>query len=172
MKRIIFFTLLLGFACASVYARDIGFMGISIGMTREQVLSYTDEKKIIEVPKNKDVEFFPVEERKILTLSVRPEIPQMYLQFYNEKLYAITVIFDEKYLDYFALAGSLAEKYGGYTALSPSWRKWEFEGVEIKVEKPAVVKYIALKEFLEVTDFKKDEGYTASERRKMFLDGL
>jgi hypothetical protein len=160
MKRIIYIALLLGFACAPAYARDIGFMGISIGMTREQVLNYADEKKIIEVPKNKDVEFF------------RPEIPQMYLQFYNEKLYAITVIFDEKYLDYFALAGSLAEKYGGYAALSPSWRKWEFEGVEIKVEKPAVVKYIALKEFLEVTDFKKDEGYTASERRKMFLDGL
>ena len=118
--------------------------GSALGMTREQVLSYADEKKIIEVPKDKDVEFFPVEERKILTLSVRRNPPDVPPGSTIEKLYAITVIFDEKYLDYFALAGSLAEKYGGYAALSPSWRKWEFEGVEIEVAKPAVVKYIAL----------------------------
>ena len=28
MKRIIYITLLLGFACAPAYARDIGFMGV------------------------------------------------------------------------------------------------------------------------------------------------
>jgi hypothetical protein len=151
---------------------DVGFMGIRIGMTREEVLSFADERKIIEVPKNRDVEFFPVEERKILTLSIRPEIPQMYLQFHGEKLYAVTVTFDEKYIDFYVLASELEKKYGPYTSLTPVWRRWEIDGVEVKLEKPAVVKYIAIKEFLEVTDFKKPEGYQGSERRKLLLDGL
>jgi hypothetical protein len=153
-------------------AAEVGYMGIRIGMTREEVLGFADERKIIEVPKNRDVEFFPVEDRKILTLSIRPEIPQMYLQFYGEKLYAITVTFDEKYIDFYALASELQKKYGPYTSLTPLWRSWEVEGVEVKLEKPAVVKYIALREFLEVTGFEKPEGYKGSERRKMLLDGL
>ena len=153
-------------------AADVGYMGIRIGMTREEVLSFADEREIIEVPKNRDVEFFPVEERKILTLSIRPEIPQMYLQFYNEKLYAITLTFDEKYIDFYTLASELEKKYGSYTSLTPLWRSWEKDGVEVKLEKPAVVKYIALKEFLEVTGFKKPEEYRGSERRKALLDGL
>ncbi len=161
--------LLAGF---QVQASDVGYMGIRIGMTRDEVLGYADERSIIEVPRNRDVEFFPVEDRKILTLSIRPEIPQMYLQFYDEKLYAITVTFDEKYIDFYTLAAELQRKYGPYTSLTPLWRSWEAEGVEVKLEKPAVVKYIALEEFLAITGFKKPEGYRGSERRRLLLDGL
>ena len=153
-------------------ASDVGYMGIRIGMTRDEVLGFADERSIIEVPKNRDVEFFPVEDRKILTLSIRPEIPQMYLQFHGETLYAITVTFDEKYIDFYTLASELQRRYGPYTSLTPLWRSWEVDGVEVKLEKPAVVKYIALEEFLAVTGFKKPEGYLGSERRRLLLDGL
>jgi len=149
-----------------------GFMGIRIGMSRGEVLSYADSSGLIEVPKNKDVEFFPVEERKILTLSIKPEVPHIYLQFYGDTLYAITVIFDEKYVDYFALARSLASKYGRFAGLTPTSRRWEREGVEIKLEKPAVVKYIALKEFLEVTGFTGQKALPGQERKKLLLEGL
>ena len=161
--------LLLG---AGAQASEVGYMGIRIGMTRDEVLGFADERSIIEVPKNRDVEFFPVEDRKILTLSIRPEIPQMYLQFHGDKLYAITVTFDEKYIDFYELASALEGKYGPYASLTPLWRSWEVDGVEVKLEKPAVVKYIALDEFLAVTGFKKPEGYQGSERRKALLDGL
>jgi hypothetical protein len=153
-------------------AADVGYMGIRIGMTRAEVLGFADERGIIEVPKSRDVEFFPVEERKILTLSIRPEIPQMYLQFQDDRLYAITVTFDEKYIDFYALAAELEKKYGPYSSLAPLWRRWEIDGVEVRLEKPAVVKYIALEEFLKATGFSKPEGYRGSERRKTLLDGL
>jgi hypothetical protein len=153
-------------------ANDIGFMGINIGMTRSEVLEAAEHTPMIEVPKNRDVELFPVEERKILTLSIKPEVPFMYLQFFNEKLYAITVIFDERYVDYFSLCDALQKKYGSYTTLSPSWRQWNLEGIIIKVEKPAVVKYIALEEFLRETDFKSRSSAEKEQRKVLLLDAL
>jgi hypothetical protein len=169
MKKVLLLLILL-FTSVHLYALDIGFMGITLGMTRDEVLEFADNKDLIKVPKNRDVEFFPVENRKILTLSIEPEVPHIYLQFYNEKLYAITVVFDEDAVDFFTLARTLEEKYGPYTTLTPTWRKWKTGGSEIKVEKPAVVKYIAMEEFLEVTDFSIDEP--VDDRKTMLLEGL
>ena len=154
------------------YAVDVGFMGIYIGMTRDEVLHYADKNNLIHVPKNRDVELFPVEQRKILTLSVNPEIPYMYLQFYNNKLYAITVFFNEKYVDYYTLCEKIEKKYGNYYDLSPEWRKWKVDNIEIRAEKPSVVKYIALKEFLEVTNFKKKQNLPEAKRVEILLNGL
>ena len=168
LSFIVFFVLVIR-VC---YASNIGFMGINIGMTRDEVLKYSDKNNLIHVPKNRDVELFPVEQRKILTLSVNPEIPYIYLQFYNNKLYAITVIFNEKYVDYYKLCNRLEKKYGKYIDLSPNWRKWKIDKIEIKVEKPAVVKYIALEEFLKVTNFKKSRNLTEKKRLGILLNGL
>ena len=153
-------------------AQETGFMGINIGMSREEVLRYAEEHTEFKVPKNRDVEFFPVEERKILTLSMEPEVPHVYLQFYNDKLYAITVIFDDKYVDYYTICNKMQEKYGKYSYLDPDVRKWEVNGVEIRVEKPAVVKYIALEEFLKVTGFVPPRYGVPGERIKKLLEGL
>ena len=150
----------------------MGFMGIYIGMSREDVLGYAESQTDFKVPKNRDVEFFPVEERKILTLSMEPEIPHIYLQFYNDRLYAITVIFDQMYVNYFTLCKKVEEKYGKYMYLEPDMRKWEINGVEIRVEKPATVKYIALEDFLKVTGFVPPRYASPSERVKTLLDGL
>jgi hypothetical protein len=103
----------------SLFAEEFGFMGINILMTREQVLEKASANQMIEVPKNRDVDFFPVEERKILTLSIKPEVPFIYLQFFDELLYAITVIFDEKYVDFLTLNDAMEQKYGEYTLLTP-----------------------------------------------------
>jgi hypothetical protein len=171
MKRILFLLIFL-LVAHSLLCEEIGFMGINIGMSRDEVLSYADANDLLHVPKNRDVEFFPVEERKILTLSIEPEIPYMYLQFHAETLYAITVIFNERSIDYLTLAERLEEKYGPVQELTPRWRKWTVGEVDIKVEMPAVVKYIALKEFLEVTGFKREKEMSGGERRKVLLDGL
>lgn len=167
-KGVLVFIFVLSTVC--LHAQDIGFMEITLGMTRDEVLEFADEKELIKVPKNRDVEFFPVENRKILTLSIEPEVPHMYLQFYNEKLYAITVVFDERAIDFLTLARTLEEKYGPYTELTPNWRKWKNGGSEIRVEKPAVVKYIALEEFLEVTNFRSEKP--VGDRKTLLLEGL
>jgi hypothetical protein len=153
-----------------LFAQDVGFMNIKIGMSRDEALKAGEENEIIEVPKNRDVDFFPVEERKILTFSAKPDVPYIYLQFFNDTLYSITVIFDEKYIDYYALARQMEQKYGHYQSMSPEWREWRIDSVLIKVEKPSTVKYIALEEFLKAVDFKR--GERSSERRNKLLEGL
>ncbi|MFW6138249.1 MAG: hypothetical protein ACOC7U_03655 [Spirochaetota bacterium] len=172
--RIIGF-LLVGFFCLAdvpdVLAQQPGFMGIHIGMTRQRVLEVAEENNLIHVPRNRDVEFFPVEDRKILTFSVKPEIPFMYLQFYDERLYSLTLVFDEKKIDYLTLAGSLQEKYGEYDALEPSWRRWRRDDIIIKVEKPAVVKYVALGPLLEASGFEKKTPQE-QKRKQLILQNL
>lgn len=160
------------FTAVSLMAQDTGFMGLNIGMSRDAVMEAAERNDLILVPRNRDVDFFPVEEREILTLSIRPEIPFMYLQFFDDTLYALTIIFDERHVDYFTLSRALEEKYGPCDALTPRWRVWSLESVTVKVEKPAVVKYIALEEFLGVTDFSGDVPLYDEERRKTLLDGL
>lgn len=148
---------------------SIGFMGLALGMSREQVLAAADASDLIQAPRKRDVEFFPIENRQILTLSVRPEIPFIYLQFFDDVLYAITVIFDDAYIDYLTLASSLGRRYGAWTRLQPDSRLWRVDQVTIRVEKPAVVKYIALEDFLKAADFSREE---TGLRRQRLLEGL
>ena len=84
-----------------------------------------------------------------ITLSAKPDIPYIYLQFFNDILYSITIIFDERYIDYYALTRQMESKYGQYHSMNPVWREWRIDDVLIKVEKPSTVKYIALEKFLE-----------------------
>jgi hypothetical protein len=154
------------------FSGPVGFLGLHIGMTREQVLSAADSNELIEVPRNRDVDFFPVEERKILTLSVEPYVPFIYLQFFDEVLYSITVIFDEKYMDYYTLSEALADRYGAYSSLTPQWRRWSLDRVTVKVEKPAVVKYIALEDFLEAASFDGRLDPPDMDMRRALLEGL
>ncbi len=171
MKHGIMVLLLFVIGPTLITAQETGFMGLNIGMTREQVVEAAEKNDLITVPKNRDVEFFPVEQRKILTFSVKPEVPFIYLQFFDNVLYAMTVIFDEKYVDYYTIVKRLEDKYGPHTALSPQWREWRLDGVTVKAEKPAVVKYIALEEFLKATS-SGQEGRAGDERRETLLDGL
>ena len=171
VKSIVLIIILI-FVSSALFAQEAGFMGINIGMSREEVLNFADDDNLIKVPKNRDVEFFPVEDRKILSFSVLPEIPHMYLQFYDDKLYAITVIFNENHIDYFTLIDVVESKYGPYSELVPEWRKWQIGEFEIRVEKPAVVKYIALEEFIEAAGFESRKGTNGKERREAILEGL
>jgi hypothetical protein len=150
---------------------EMGFFGISIGMTRSEVIRKAEETDIILVPKNRDVEFFPVEDRKILTLSIEPEVPFIYCQFYDDILLALTAVFDERYIDYYALAAEMEKNYGGHVRITPSWREWEVDGTLIKVEKPAVVKYMDLEELVKRAAFK-PEVPPEKARRDRILQGL
>lgn len=155
----------------SLFAEDVGFMGMHIGMSREKVIAAAEAQPVLTVPRNRDVDFFPIEEREIMTFSARPEVPFIYLQFYDDILFSITVIFDEHLVDYFTLARRLEEKYGPYTSLEPGWRMWDRGDVTIKVEKPAVVKYIALERLIEAAGF--DPNQTAvNPARDELLRGL
>jgi hypothetical protein len=156
----------------SLAAEKVGYLGIHIGMSRDEVLLTAEANALITVPKNRDVDFFPIEEREIITLSVKPEIPFIYLQFFDDVLYAITVIFDERYMDYHTLSSALAERYGEYSSLTPQWRQWRLERVTVKVEKPAVVKYIALHELLRAASFEGKVSEFDMEKRQTLLNGL
>jgi len=156
----------------SIWAQEIGFMGMHLGMSRSEVIEKAESNDLIEVPKSRDVEFFPVEEREILALSITPEAPHIYLQFYDDILLSLTIVFDEQQIDYYTLIDRMEEKYGEHQRVTPSWREWEFEGALIKVEKPAVVKYMALEELVERAALKRQEAPTSNERKAALLEGL
>ena len=152
-------------------AEGKGFFGIRIGMTRSEVIQKAEETDIILVPKNRDVEFFPVENRKILTLSIEPEVPFIYCQFYDDILLSLTAVFDERHIDYYALTLEMENRYGGHDRITPSWREWEVDGTLIKVEKPAVVKYMDLTELIARAAFE-PEVPVEKERKERILQGL
>jgi hypothetical protein len=161
------------FLLPAVTARceEKGFFGIRLGMTRSEVIQKAEETDIILVPKNRDVEFFPVEDRKILTLSIEPEVPFIYCQFYDDILLALTAVFDEHHIDYYTLTAEMENRYGGHDRITPSWREWEVDGTLIKVEKPAVVKYMDLEELVARAAFEPEVPVDKA-RRDRILKGL
>ena len=163
--------LLLLFPAAATRAEEMGFFGIQTGMTRSEVIQKAEETDIILVPKNRDVEFFPVEDRKILTLSIEPEVPFIYCQFYDDILLALTAVFNERHIDYYTLTVEMETRYGSHDRITPSWREWEVDGTLIKVEKPAVVKYMALTELVERAGFE-PEAPSGEGRRERILQNL
>ncbi len=156
---------------AAARGEEKGFFGIRLGMTRSEVIQKAEETDIILVPKNRDVEFFPVEDRKILTLSIEPEIPFIYCQFYDDILLALTAVFDERHIDYYTLTAEMENRYGGHNRITPYWREWEVDGTLIKVEKPAVVKYMDLEELVARAAFE-PEVPAEKERKERILQGL
>ena len=159
-------------APGALLAQDVGFLGMNIGMTRSDIIRVAEDSALLEVPKDRDVEFFPVEDRKILTFSVKPEIPYIYLQFYDELLLALTVVFDERHIDYYTLVKRMEEKYGTHVRMTPQWRVWEVGTVLIQVEKPAVVKYMALEELVERAGFERPGKTAMDTKKEALLDGL
>lgn len=70
-----------------------------------------------------------------------------FFQFKDDKLYSITILFNQELLDHFSIFTTLSDKYGNPQYLNPEKSVWESENTSLVLERPLQIKYLDRKIF-------------------------
>ncbi len=154
-----------------------GYGGVKLGM------SLSDAKKALR--KNtefgyhgeRDVSLLPGENRILIeTDAVAGHeysfLERCWFQFYNDKLYIITININRERMDHFSIFDALCKKYGEPISLSPEKSVWESDSCTMSLERPLTLKYVDKETFklLQNKSFVSPSGTEIT--REMFLDSL
>ncbi len=147
-----------------------GFMNLKLGLNMEQLEEALDENSYFDYRGKPDVDMRMMKERSLIECSGFSYIKKGYFQFYKEKLIVITIIIDEKELDYYSFYTKLEKKYGKPDHLNPDGVYWENENTAVALEKPLSVKYTDLKSFDEIKDKFASEKSKQKKLKEEFVD--
>jgi hypothetical protein len=120
------------------------------------------------------VSLLPVPNRTLIETSgaVYSFFDRCFFQFYEEKLYIITINLDREKTDHYAIFSSLCAKYGDPASLSPEKSVWQNDAVIMTLERPLTLKYVDVAVFRSLLD-ESAVGASADEfTRTQFLEGL
>lgn len=174
MKKLLsIFAILL---CAYCYALPTGYADLTLGMSVDSAKDALKNNSDFGYRGDRDVSLLPGDNRTLIAAdSSRQEysfLDTTYLQFYDEKLYVITIKLKPSKLDYYTVFATLNDKYGEPSSFSPTGAVWQDDSVIFSLEKPLSLKYIDAKVF---NDLQEKSGVTQSEQEKstqQFLDSL
>ena len=151
------------------------YKGISLGMT-------LDETKIalIQTPEfgyngDRDVSLVPGDNQILIETDTTnnlgsPFLTQCWFQFYNEKLYIMTINLNKNKIDYYSMFTTLTKKYGEPTTLDPQKTVWESDDIILILEKPLSVKYIDKKTYEELKNYTNVQISAEEYTRELFLE--
>lgn len=179
MKKILFAALALFFLnslCAEKKVAD-GYGGVALGMSVEQVKKALKDNSDFGYHGDRDVSLLPGENRVLIETDATAFagfsfLERCWFQFYNDRLYIITINVNREKMDHFSIFDSLCKKYGAPDSVSPEKSVWNGENVTMSLERPLTLKYVDRKTF-ESLQKKSLVGPDGTEiTREMFLEGL
>ena len=97
-------------------------------------------------------------------------IQQASFQFVENGLFTITLILNRTRIGYYTMYSTLQQKYGEPDRLSPDKAVWENEQVQLALERPLRVKYIAMPVLQELRRRKKKKKSLERLNRERFLE--
>ena len=99
-------------------------------------------------------------------------LERCWFQFYNDKLYVITININKEKMDHYSIFNSLCKKYGNPDSVSPEKSVWANENISMSLERPLTLKYIDIKTFTELQNNSLVKPSGKEITREMFLDSL
>lgn len=154
-----------------------GYAGVELGMTFEQVKKALRDNLDFGYRGERDVSLLPGENRILIetdtsTFAGFSYLDRCWFQFYNEKLYIITININREKMDHFSIFDSLCKKYGTPQSVSPEKSVWQSKTVTMSLERPLTLKYVDQKVFDELQNKSKVSPSGTEQTREMFLKGL
>lgn len=152
LKACIFFALFLVLAtCAASFSlqKEFLFLGLKLGMTESEVTNVLSQGTLLKIDESRFFGKINDAVPFIIKADYYPFIDSLYVQFYNDAAYGITIQFDPGYFDFLSISEKLQEKYGPPAVLSSKLAEWEDNpsnsggsnaGVELRLEYPSTVK--------------------------------
>ena len=151
-------------------AAPVGFRGLELGMDVEVIKEKLTEDLYFNYRGEPDVSFLPHSQDFVIECEGFSFIKRAFFQFFEKKLYIMTVVLDTSRLDHYTLFTRLVDKYGEFTSLSPSKVVWEYESVLLSLERPLSVRYIDTRVFEGIKEAGQEVEDLRSVSRERFLE--
>lgn len=154
-----------------------GYGGVNLGMTVDETKDTLKKNSNFGYNGDRDVSLLPGENRILIETDARDFarwsfLEQCWFQFFEDKLYIITLNLNKKKVDYYSVYSSLCKKYGEPVEFSPERAVWKNDTVQFSLERPLALKYIQLETFNSLIDESRVEKTASEKLREDFLDSL
>lgn len=180
MTRRFFICVLFAFsAIFSSFAQSLpeGYASVRLGMSVEQVKKELKNDPQFGYRGDRDVSMLPGQDKVLIETDTSRTNPLSYLdrcwfQFYDGKLYIITININKDKMDHYSVFSTLCKKYGNPQTLNPEKSEWKDGRVMMSLERPLALKYTDQKVFEELQNKAKVQETIEEERKEDFLNSL
>ncbi len=119
-----------------------GFMSITLGMDINSVKEELKENSYFNYRGDPDVSMLMTRNQQLIECSGFSFIEKAYFQFYEGKLFIITLVLNKDRIDYYTMYISFEKKYNKAARIDPKGAYWENSQVNLSLEKPLTIKYM------------------------------
>ncbi len=149
-----------------------GYGGIELGMDIDTVKQNLLSNPDFNYRGDPDVTMLPQGKSRVIDCDGTFFIDRAYFQFSEDRLYLITLVLDEEYIDHYSVYSALCGKYGDPSSLNPSRTLWQNDKLSISLERPLSIKYTDLEVFRRIVDSSNAETSLQQQLRQDFLDSF
>lgn len=154
-----------------------GYAGVSLGMSLDAAKQALKRDPQFGYRGDRDVSLLPGDSRILIETDTSITAPhsfldRCYFQFYDEKLYIITINLRQDKVDHYSVFSSLCKKYGNPVSLNPQKSEWRNDSVIMTLERPLTIKYTDRAVFESLVDQSLVEKTGREKNTERFLDGL
>ncbi|HBG65781.1 MAG TPA: hypothetical protein DDW78_04860 [Treponema sp.] len=166
-----------GSSGSSAQALPGGFGAVKLGMSVDDVKEMLKQDSRFGYRGDRDVSLLPGDNRVLIETDTSRTAPYSYLdrcwfQFYEDKLYTITINMNRDKLDHYSVFSTLCEKYGNPVSLNPDKAEWRDGSVIIDLERPLALKYTDRAVFEKLQADAMVDKTAGEKSRENFLEGL
>lgn len=181
IRRLLFLISIFALFSFSAFSKEKkiphGYGGVELGMTLEETKKALRSNTDFGYHGDRDVSLLPGENRVLIETDALGGhefsfLDRCWFQFFNDKLYIITINLNRERMDHFSIFDTLCKKYGNPVSVSPEKSLWEDENFSMSLEKPLTLKYVDKKTFESLMNKKKVGPSGREITREMFLEGL
>ena len=153
------------------------FGNVKLGMSVDDVKSMLMKDSQFGYRGDKDVSLMAGENRTLIETDSARYAPYSFLdrcwfQFYEDKLYIMTINMNQEKLDHYSVFSQLCEKYGTPTSLNPDKSEWVSDTVIVALERPLSIKYTDRVVMEKIQNASFVEKTAKEKNREQFLEGL
>ena len=148
---------------------DWGFGPLRLGMSSAEVKAALEESPDFSYRQFTE-SMLPYTDLPVFECKGTKFIDRAVFQFYEDRLYSMTIFFNRRKLDFYTLFTTLTEKCGVHSQLSPERIVWENGTVRQTLTKPLTLAFLDVAvhdELLGRSEVRKDEEFFAKQE---FLD--
>lgn len=154
-----------------------GYAGVKLGMSLDDAKAALKRDAQFGYRGDRDVSLLPGNARMLIETDTSITAPysfldRCYFQFYDEKLYIITINLRQDKVDHYSVFSSLCKKYGNPTSLNPQKSEWKSDNVIMTLERPLTIKYTDRAVFESLIDQSLVNKTVREQNTESFLEGL
>ncbi|MGL5956858.1 MAG: hypothetical protein ACRC0X_09745 [Brevinema sp.] len=150
-QSILSFLLILSYP---TYSQDFSFLGLTFGMTQEEILATIKDSKDL-IP-SEDILLRQLIPPTPYTLVLKANnsnnnmIQRVFIDFNQETSYQITVFLNPSYFSFYTLSEKMLDLYGESESRTAQRVTWQNQERRASLEYPATIKYTDMNRFIEV----------------------